>query len=685
MTPSERHAKLVREIDAHNYRYYVLDDPAVDDAVFDRLLRELRALETAHPELVTRHSPTQRVGGEARTSVVQVKHQTRMMSLDNAYSAEELAEFHRRVRDGLPDGEVPRFCVEPKLDGASIEVIYQGGHLVQASTRGDGTSGEDITNNIQALRYMPHRIHHEGKLTLRGEVVIYRRDFEAINQQREADGLPLFANARNAASGSLRMLDPREVRSRPMRALFYQVVEGPKLAPTQSATLAWLEAQSLPTHRRHEVVDWDGVWAEIQTIDAARAGYPFETDGAVLKVDSYRHQDMLGMTSKFPKWAMAFKFAAERARTRLLDIVVQVGRSGTLTPVAVLDPVELAGTTVARATLHNAGMVESLDVRVGDFVFIQKAGEVIPQVMGVDPAARTGDEKPFQMPLRCPSCGTPVVRELRDAGKPELGMEAATRCPNRECPEQVKQRIFYFARRFAMDIDHLGEALVEQLVDRGIVRDVADLYALTPETVASLERMAEKSAQNVVASIQRSKERTLDRLLCGLGIPQVGQVAARQLAEEGGTLERMLAWTPEETREHVDAIRGFGPKMVDSVVEFLNDPEQLARMRKLVELGVGRAQPQEAVAAEGPLKGSSFCVTGVLSRKREDVHADIRAAGGEVHDTVKKNTTYLVAGDKTGKSKLDQAKKFGTQVLTEAELGQLLAASEAVEPSRAPG
>ena len=595
MTPAERHAKLVREIDAHTYRYYVLDDPSVTDADFDRLMRALRDLEAAHPELATRNSPTQRVGGEARTSVVQVKHEVRMMSLDNAYSADELTEFQRRIRDGLPDGEVPRFCVEPKLDGASIEVIYQGGHLVQASTRGDGATGEDITNNIQALRYMPHRIHHEGKLTLRGEVVIYRRDFEAINQGREAEGLPPFANARNAASGSLRMLDPREVRLRPMRALFYTVVEGPKIASTQSETLAWLEAQSLPTHRRHEVVDWEGVWGAIQRVDQARAGYPFETDGAVIKVDSYRQQDMLGMTSKFPKWAMAFKFAAERARTRLLDIVVQVGRTGTITPVAVLDPVELAGTTVTRASLHNAGMVEALGVRVGDFVFIEKAGEVIPQVIGVDSAARTGEEKPFAMPARCPSCGTPVVRELRDADKPELGVEAATRCPNRACPEQVKQRIFYFARRFAMDIDHLGEALVEQLVDRGMVKDMADLYALTPETVAALERMGEKSAQNVVASIRASKERTLDRLLVGLGIPQVGQVAARQLAEEG------------DARAHAGLDAGRGARARRSHPRLRTEdgrqrgrlPERSGAARAHAEAGGARGGPGAAEGSGG--------------------------------------------------------------------------------------
>jgi DNA ligase (NAD+) len=313
-------------------------------------------------------------------------------------------------------------------------------------------------------------------------------------------------------------------------------------------------------------------------------------------------------------------------------------------------------------------MIRELDLRVGDSVFIQKAGEVIPQLVGVDSAARAPDAEPFRMPTNCPSCGTPVVRELRDEDKPELGPQAATRCPNRACPEQIKQRIFYFARRFAMDVDHLGSALVDQLVDRGVVRDVADIYSLDEERIAELERMGDKSAKNVYESIQRSKERTLDRLLCGLGIPQVGQVAARQLAQEVGSLDGLLALSPEELRERVDAIRGFGPKMVDSVAAFLADPEQRALMEKLASLGVGRPQPPEEVAARGPLKGLTFCITGVLSRKREQVHADVRAAGGEVHDGVRKNTSYLVAGDKTGKSKLDQAKKYGTKVIGEAEL-----------------
>ncbi|HEX4446931.1 MAG TPA: NAD-dependent DNA ligase LigA, partial [Polyangiaceae bacterium] len=665
MKPAQRHAELVREIDAHNYRYYVLDDPMVTDAEFDARLRELRDLEEAHPDLRTPDSPTQRVGGEARANVVQVTRRIRMMSLDNSYAPEDLAEFHRRVVEGLPDAETPRFCIEPKLDGASVEVVYEGGRLVQASTRGDGTVGEDITQNVRTIRSTPLRIAHQGRLTLRGEIIIYRRDHDKLNAEREAQGMEPFANPRNAAAGAVRMLDPREVARRPLRAAFYQIVEGPQLHKTQHESLEWLEAQGLPTHRRHTVMPWEGVAEAIAAIDKERTSYPFETDGAVIKVDSYRQQEMLGMTSKFPKWAIAFKFKAEQARTRLTAIDVQVGRTGTLTPVATLDPVELAGTTVVRATLHNAGMIESLDVRVGDHVFVQKAGEVIPQVLGVDLSTRTGDEEKFRMPAVCPSCGTKVERELRDAEKPELGFGAATRCPNaRGCPEQVKQRIFYFARRFAMDVDHLGTALVDQLVEQRIVKDVADLYSLSAERIAALVRMGDKSSQNVFASIQRSKERPLERLLTGLGIPQVGQVAARQLAEEMHTLERMLGFDEAQMREHVGAIHGFGPKMVDSVVKFLENPEQRALMGKLAELGVGRPQPREAVAAEGPLKGMSFCVTGVLSRKREDVHADIRAAGGEIHDSVKKTTTCLVAGDKTGKSKLDQAKKYGTKVLT---------------------
>ncbi|MEO6419615.1 MAG: NAD-dependent DNA ligase LigA, partial [Polyangiaceae bacterium] len=663
----KRHAELVREIQAHNHRYYVLDDPNVSDLEFDVLLRELRAIEKDHPELVTPDSPTQRVGGEARTLVKKVKHAVRMFSLDNAYSSEEMTEFAKRVKDGLSDSVDPRFVVEPKLDGASLEVIFEGGRLVEASTRGDGEIGEEITANVRTIRGLPRTIDHQGKVTLRGEVVYFRKDLEALNAEREKEGLEPFANARNAAAGSVRMLDPHEVGRRPLRVIFYQVVEGPQLHESHSESLGWMKDQGLPTHGRGKICKWDEVWRAITEIDHARADYPFDTDGAVIKVDSYHSQEILGFTSKFPKWAIAYKFAAERAWTRLREIIVQVGRTGALTPVAVLDPVELAGTTVSRASLHNAGQVAALDVRLGDRVEVAKAGEIIPQVISVDPSARTGNEKPYAMPKTCPECGTPVISRLREEDKPELGTEATTRCPNRSCPAQIMGQLHYFARRFAMDIDSMGIALVEQLVKTGLVKDVADLYLLTTKQLTELERMGKKSAENVVQSIAGSRTRTLDRLLCGLGIPQIGQVAAKQLAEEAGTLETLVGWTEEEARAHVGSIRGFGPKMVDSVVAFLADPEQHRLLAKLLEEEVGAPQPKVVVISSGPLVGNSFCVTGILSRKREDFQADLRAQGAEIHDSVKKGTTYLVAGEKTGKAKLDQAKKFGTRVITEAE------------------
>ncbi len=672
MDAKRRHDELVRELEAHDYRYYVLDDPSVTDAQYDLLMRELRMLEKEHPELATPESPTQRVAGQARLQVTKVRREHRMFSLDNAYSAAEMAEFHRRVMLGLPAGETPLFSVEPKLDGASIEVIYDGGRLAQASTRGDGVEGEEITANVRTIRGVPTRIGHPGKLTLRGEVVIYRKDHDAMNAEREAAGLEPFANPRNAAAGAVRMLDPREVARRRLRVVFYQVVEGAAVQPTHGATLAWLAELGLPTHRRHVVTAWEGVEGAVTAIDQSRAAFPFEIDGAVVKVDSYRHQDILGSTSKFPKWAIAYKFPAERVVTTIREIVVQVGRTGALTPVAIMDPVVLAGTTVSRASLHNADQIRELDIGVGDRVFIQKAGEIIPQVVAVADRLRSEGTPPFQMPAGCPECGAKVVSRLREEAKPELGAEAAVRCPNRECPAQVRGRILYFASRPAMAIDHLGESLVDQLVSRGLVHDVADLYDLDVERVSGLERMGKKSAQNVIDSIRASRERTFDRLVGGLGIPQIGQVAGKQFAEVAGELSTLLAWSADELRERAESIHGFGPKMIDSVVDFVNDPAERRVLEKLVERGVSRPQPRAEVALEGPLSGTSFCVTGVLSRKREDVQSLLRAAGAVIHDSVKKGTTYLVAGEKTGKTKLDQAKKHGVRVVDEEEMDRLL-------------
>jgi len=672
MTPAERHATLVRELSAHSYRYYVLDDPIISDVEFDRLLKELIGLEASDPALATSESPSRRVGSPVRSGVAPVAHAQRMLSLDNTYSLDDLTEFHRRVLVGLPDGQTPTFCVEPKLDGASIEVVYDAGSLIQASTRGDGDTGEDVTHNVRTIAGVPLAVPHLGRITIRGEVLMYRKDFARLNSEREADGLDPFANPRNLAAGALRLLDPGEVARRPLRAFFYQLVEGPMLHKSHHESLEWLAELRIPTHRRHVVVDWADVGAAISNFDSVRADYPFETDGAVVKVDDYAQQGMLGSTSKYPKWAVAFKFQTERATTRIVDIRVQVGRTGTLTPVADLEPVELGGTTVSRASLHNADFIEALGARVGDQVFVEKAGEVIPQVVGVAVAARTHTAPEFRMPDRCPSCGMPVVRELYDAQRPELGTQAATRCTNASCPEQVIQRIFYFSRRFAMDIEHLGPVLVRELVESRMVTRVADLYRLDVSRLATLARMGDKSAANVFASIERSRSRSLDRLLCGLGIPHVGQVAARQLAEEAESLERLLGWSDAEIREHVGAIAGFGTKMVDSVAEFLSDPDQRSLLRELLELGVGTTQPRPNVVSEGPLQCKSFCITGVLSRKREDIAAEIRGAGGTVHDGLRKNTTYLLAGEKTGKAKLEGARKYGTSVISEADLRELL-------------
>lgn len=664
-----RHAELIAELRAHDHRYYVLNDPAIGDREYDELYRELKELESAHPELVSADSPTQRVGESPRGELKTIVRKTPMMSLDNTYTEEELRDFVRRVHAGLPTGAVARFCVEPKLDGASVELAYRDGRFVEGSTRGDGVRGDEITANLRTLKSIPLTIPYRGELTLRAEIVIYRRDLERFNAERAERGEAPFANPRNAAAGSLRMLDPRVVAERPLRAAVWQVVEGRALSESHSAALDRVAELGLPTHGKHVLAeDFEGVLAAVRELDRERKDYPYETDGAVIKVDDFGQQAILGATAKFPRWAIAFKFGAERATTRVRSIQVNVGRTGALTPVAVLDPVQLAGTVVSRASLHNEQIIEELDVRIGDSVSIEKAGEIIPQVVAVHPEVRDGSEIVFRMPEVCPSCGTQVQR---------VEGEVRVHCPNRRCPDQVKGDIFHYSRRFAMDVDRLGEALIVQLVRSGRVRDVADLYDLTAEQIEALERMGKKSAQNVIESIERSKGRTFERLLTGLGLEHVGQVAARQLAEATGSLETLLSWQPEMIAEHVGNIAGFGPKMVESVRDYLTDPESRQLLSKLRARGVSIPQPVERSALEGPLKGSSFCVTGVLSRKREDVHEAIRMAGGEVHDKVKKGTTFLLAGDKVGAAKLSAAKKNGTRVIDEQTLERMLEGEEA--------
>lgn len=667
MTPAERHARLCAQVAEHDYRYYVLDAPSISDTAYDAIFHELQALERAHPELVTSASPTQRVGGKPREGVTKIEHEHPMYSLDNAYDETALREFDRRVREGLDASDAAvRYVAEPKLDGASIEIVYRDGVLSTGATRGDGKVGEDVTTNVRTIRALPLRVDELRKLTLRGEVVIYKRDLDAINELRRARDEEPFANTRNAAAGSLRLMDARETATRPLRVFFYEVVE--RYWPSHRAALEALRALGLPSHGLHRVcADVDAVLTHISAFDKERKDLPYETDGVVVKVDQFVDRDRLGATSRFPRWAIAYKYQAERAMTTVRAITCDLGRTGALTPVADLDPVQLAGSTVSRASLHNVDYVADRDVRVGDTVVIEKAGEVIPQVVNVVADARPSGTEAWRAPTRCPVCDTPVVR-AED--------EAALRCPNPACPGRKKAGIFHFTRRGAMDVDRLGPSLIAQLVERGLVRDVSDIFGLRERRaeLLGLERMAEKSVDNLLASIDTARTgRTLSRLLAGLGIPLVGTIAARVIAARYRTLRALLDTPPHALREALGEIHGIGPKIADSVAAFFADAAQRDVAEKLLTHGVVAEEPEEEIsAATGPLTGSSFCVTGTLSKPRGDIHALIRAHGGAVHDRVKEGTTYLVTGEKVGASKRTAAEKFGAKVIDEAGLMALV-------------
>jgi DNA ligase (NAD+) len=663
----ERHAQLCRQLEEHNHRYYVLDAPIITDAQYDLLFRELTALEAAHPELMTPSSPSQRVGATPREGFVKVVRKVRMYSLDNAYSEDELLEFDRRARDGLGALDTLTYVAEPKLDGASIEVSYVDGRLQLASTRGDGETGEDVTANIRTIRALPLQIARTQPLTLRGEVVIRKQDLTAINEVRTTRGEEPFANPRNAAAGSLRLLDPRLTAERPLRVLFYDTVES--LAETHTETLKQLAALGLPTHRLERRCE--GIQAAIafcREFDRERLKLPYETDGVVVKVDAQSQRKQLGATSRFPRWAIAYKFAAERKATRVLNITADLGRTGTLTPVAELVPVPLSGTIVARASLHNIDLVETKDVRVGDTVLVEKAGEIIPQVIEVVLEQRPEGTVPWRPPEVCPACGTGVRR---------VEGEAALRCPNPRCPGRLKASLFYFTRRSGMDIDGLGHSLIEQLVDTGLVRDVADLFALHDqrERLLGLERMAQRSVDNLLESIDQARtSRSFERLLTALGIPLVGAVAAAAVARKYGNLRGMLERDPTAVRDDLAGVQGIGPKIASSIQGFLEDGEQRGVLDKLLQLGVS-AEATRAERPEGPLGGLSFCVTGTLSEPRESVHAQIEALGGEIHTSVKKGTSYLVTGDKVGKAKIETAQKRGARILDEQGLRALMTAA----------
>lgn len=661
----ERLQRLREEVAFHDYRYYVLDDPVITDAEYDDLLRELARLEAEHPELVTPDSPTQRVAGRPLEGFASVRHPVPLLSLANVFDAGELAAFARRVEALLP-GEAVSYVVEPKYDGLSVALLYEDGAFVQGATRGDGEVGEDVTQNLRTIRSLPLRLRGRAprRLAVRGEVFMPRRAFERLNEARAAAGEPLFANPRNAAAGSVRQLDPRVTAARRLDCFIYEILalEGGAGPDTHVAALEMLASLGLrvnPDFRLAATIEEAArhcdAWRE------RRWKLPYDTDGMVIKVNSLAQQRRLGATARSPRWAVAFKFPAQQATTRIRDILVSVGRTGALTPVALLEPVEVGGVTVSRATLHNEDYIRAKDVRVGDRVLIQRAGDVIPEVVRVLAEARTGAERPFAMPERCPVCGAEAVR---------LPGEAVSRCTGVACPAQVREVIRHFGSRDAMDIEGLGPALVEQLVSTGLVRDPADLFRLRREDLLGLERMGEKSADNLLRAIEAARDRPLHRLIHALGIRFVGQRGARVLAEHFPDLDALRKATEAE----LTAVPEVGEKTAASIRAFFRQRQTEELLEKLREAGVrlARAESEGPGAGGGPLAGLTIVVTGTLAAMtRPEAEAAIAARGGRPAGSVSRRTDYVVVGENPG-SKAQKARELGVPILSEAEFLALL-------------
>jgi DNA ligase (NAD+) len=647
----------------HDRRYYVESDPEISDREYDRLLAELTRLEAGHPDLVTPDSPTRRVAGEPTEGFLTVAHAAPMLSLDNTYSPDELRAFDERIRSRLP-GESVEYVVELKLDGVSVSLTYEDGILARGATRGDGLVGDDVTANLKTIRSIPLRLSGGpagGAIEVRGEVYMPRNGFEALNRQRKGEGAQPFANPRNAAAGSLKLLDPASVRERPLDALFYQLVGARDLGiETHARALGAMRSMGIRVIPEAAVVpDVEAAIEECSRWQERRRGLPFDVDGMVVKVNALEQEERLGATGKSPRWAIAYKFPAESATTVVREIVVQVGRTGKLTPVAVLDPVTVSGSTVSRATLHNQDEIDRLDVRVGDTVMIEKGGEVIPKVVKVVRSKRKGRPRRFRMPRECPVCGQPVV-------KPEG--EVDHRCENVRCPAQVKRGILHFAARGAMDIEGLGEALVDQLVDGGLVSDYGDLYALDAERLAALPRMGEKSAANLLSELERSKERPFARLLFALGIRHVGVRVAEVLAERFPSMDDLEHAGAGDLAE-VDEI---GPVIAGSVRAFLDSSENRRVIGKLVRAGLPMRAKRGKRAAPSELAGKTVVLTGALERMtREEARDAIVRAGGRVAGSVSSKTDLVVAGADPG-SKYDRARELGVRIIEEGELRRLL-------------
>jgi len=656
---------LRKEIEHHNYLYYVLDQPEISDAEYDRLMRELQELEAKYPELVTPDSPTQRVGAAPRKEFGEVRHEVPMLSLNNAFSDEEAIEFDRRAREIL-GVEIIDYAVEPKLDGLAVSLMYQHGRLVQGATRGDGYTGEDVTANVRTIKAIPLHLRGSGwpaTLEVRGEVIMTKEGFEKLNAEQRRKGEKIFANPRNAAAGSLRQLDPKVTASRPLTFFAYGLgkVEGGTLPDRHSHIMDRLREWGVPVNREARVVEGiEGCLAYHKAMQEKRESLPYEIDGVVYKVDRLDWQAKLGYVARAPRWALAHKFPAHEEITRVIDIEVQVGRTGALTPVAKLEPVRIGGVTVSSASLFNQDEIDRLDVRIGDWVVVRRAGDVIPQIVSVVKSRRKGRLKKFRLPDKCPVCGSPTYRPPG---------EAVTYCTGGlYCPAQRKRALEHFASRRAMDIEGLGTKLIDQLVDKGLVRDPADLYSLTREQLIGLERMGPKSADNLLAQLEKSKSTSLPRFLYALGIHDVGEVTAQTLAEHFGSLEALMSASEEELM----AVPDVGPAVATSIRQFFAQKHNRDVIRRLREAGVHWPDITPKKPEELPLAGKTFVLTGALSSMtRDEAREKLRQLGARVSGSVSRKTDYVVVGEDPG-SKAERARELGVPMLDEAAFLKLL-------------
>lgn len=648
--------KLRKEINYHNYKYYVKNNPVISDYEFDQLLTKLKQLEKKFPELITPDSPTQRVGGEPIEGFTTVEHKVAMLSLDNTYNYDELREFDKRIKKSVEGIE---YVVEPKIDGVGVALLYENGILVRGATRGDGIRGDDITSNLKTIRSIPLRIMGDKlkNVEVRGEVYMSLKGFKQLNKEQQKKGNTVFANPRNATAGSIRQLDPRIVEERPLDIFVYFISYSDKEFETHNKAITRLKEAGFRVNPLIEKVkDIEGVINYCKKLEKKRESLDYEIDGAVIKVNSYAQQRKLGETSKNPRWAISYKFAAKQSTTKLNDIVIQVGRTGTLTPVAILEPVEVGGVTVSRATLHNFDELKRKDVQIGDMVLVERSGDVIPQVVKSISEKRTGKEKKKVIPKKCPVCGTKVIREEG---------EVAVRCPNKLCPARLKWRVKYYASRDAMDIDHLGESTIDKLLDKGLIDNIADLYFLKKEDILKLEGFKEKSAQNLLDSIEKSKKQDLSRIIYGLGIRHVGKYASQLLASKYTSIDELARADEEELKE----IDGLGEKSAETIATYFATEENIYLIERLKEIGVKTKQ----VKKKGlPLQGKKFVFTGGLSTLTRPEASDlIKQKGGIVASSVSKDIDYVVLGDKPG-SKYEKAKKLNLAVINEYEFRDLV-------------